>query len=258
MILARALSASPSHFPPSRELKHERAALHCPHWRTLMRLLVGVSVCVWPRGGPTSSLPPPVLLVNHRVPRWSFLRKTEAPGAKTNRWECERKAGAAGNSRGRMLSLRLKVILFTSSWQAERERERERERRECKAVWKEEVEGREGASEGGWDCKKREREREGGQRKIGGEEEKTTMWASNCTRTHSACSTHTKTRTENHTHLLCTARSLRTHRFQNRHQNVYKFWHSVCVPLQPVRCWMRFAAQSPQSLFAFWTRWARV
>lgn len=79
-------------------------------------------VCVWPRGGLPSSLPP-VLPVNQRVPRWSFLRKTEAPGAKTNRWERERKARAAGNSWGGMLSLRLKVILFTSSWQAERERE---------------------------------------------------------------------------------------------------------------------------------------
>ncbi len=35
------------------------------------------------------------------------------------------------------------------------------------------------------------RGREGGQRKIGGEEEKTTMWASNCTRTHKTTHTYT-------------------------------------------------------------------
>lgn len=44
-------------------------------------------------------LPPtPERLVNHLVPRWSFLTKTEEPGAKTNRWELGRKAWAQGNS----------------------------------------------------------------------------------------------------------------------------------------------------------------
>lgn len=35
--------------------------------------------------------------------------------------------------------------------------------------------------------KERERKAEGGQRKIGREEQKTTMWASDCTRTRPTC-----------------------------------------------------------------------
>lgn len=42
------------------------------------------------------------------------------------------------------------------------------------------------------------------ERKIGREEEKPTMWASNCTRTHSVCCTHTKAWKQNHTHSYTT------------------------------------------------------
>lgn len=61
-----------------------------------------------------------------------------------------------------------------------REREREGSVKQFGKKWRE------------GEAAEEEREREGGQRKIGREEEKTTMWAFNCTRTHSVYYTHTK------------------------------------------------------------------